>query len=175
MTMKPINTQAPSAKPRGLSFKQAAFVAKYLVHFNATKAAVEAGYKARNASVVAYQLLHKTLVLAAIRDAQEQAKSAAIATLIESQEVLTEILRAKPFVLDADGKLVKDSQGAPIPTGIKTADRIAAIERLAKLCGWDAPSKAEIKNGGYLIVSSASQQLTPAEIEDAKKVKEHAP
>jgi hypothetical protein len=56
---------------RGLTPKQVAFVAAYLAtNLNATKAAIEAGYSAKNADKIGSQLLGKTRVAEAIQAAQ---------------------------------------------------------------------------------------------------------
>ena len=51
--------------------KQQRFVNEYLVDRNATQAAIRAGYSARTAQQIAYQLLQKTSVQEAIKDAQK--------------------------------------------------------------------------------------------------------
>jgi phage terminase small subunit len=53
-----------------LTPKQQCFVAEYLVDLNATQAAIRAGYSARRAAEIGYQLLHKTTVSEAIQAAQ---------------------------------------------------------------------------------------------------------
>lgn len=50
-----------------LSNKQRAFVAFYLTHWNATKAAIEAGYSERSASSISSETLGKPEVAAAIK------------------------------------------------------------------------------------------------------------
>lgn len=50
-----------------LSNKQQAFVAAYLRHWNATQAAIEAGYSEKTASQIGYQLLQKTSVHEAVQ------------------------------------------------------------------------------------------------------------
>lgn len=50
--------------------KQERFVAEYLVDLNATQAAVRAGYSAKRASEIGWQLLQKTTVAQAIAEAQ---------------------------------------------------------------------------------------------------------
>lgn len=55
-----------------LTEKQKRFVQEYLVDLNATKAAIRAGYSAKRASELGYQLLHKTTVQAAIDKALKE-------------------------------------------------------------------------------------------------------
>lgn len=54
-----------------LTAKQARFVEEYLADLNATQAAIRAGYSASNADKIGSQLLGKTRVASAIRQAQE--------------------------------------------------------------------------------------------------------
>ncbi len=55
-----------------LTAKQAQFVQEYLVDFNATQAAIRAGYSARTADRIGPELLGKTWVGEAIRAAREK-------------------------------------------------------------------------------------------------------
>lgn len=59
-------------KKDGLTPKQAAFVQEYLIDLNATQAAKRAGYKGKNLDNIGAQLLGKTHVSNAIRNAQAQ-------------------------------------------------------------------------------------------------------
>jgi phage terminase small subunit len=54
-----------------LTPKQKRFVEEYLVDLNATKAAIRAGYSEKRASEIGYQLLQKTTVSEAIREAMQ--------------------------------------------------------------------------------------------------------
>lgn len=57
---------------RQLTPKQQLFVNEYLVDLNAKRAAIRAGYSARNADSIGIQLLRKTQVSAAISEAFER-------------------------------------------------------------------------------------------------------
>lgn len=59
--------------PRALNAKQLHFVAQYIQHGNATQAAIEAGYSAKTASQIGYQLLQNPSVKAAITDIKARA------------------------------------------------------------------------------------------------------
>lgn len=74
----------------GLTDKQKAFVAEYLVDLNATQAAIRAGYSSKTAARIAVELLNKTQVAAAIQQAQAQREKR---TLITADRVLTELAR----------------------------------------------------------------------------------
>lgn len=70
-----------------LAPKQAKFVQEYTVDLNATQAALRAGYSAKNADTIGYQLLHKTPVKAAI--------DAALAKRAEKTEITAERVLAE--------------------------------------------------------------------------------
>ena len=55
-----------------MTAKQQRFVHEYLIDLNATKAAIRAGYKSKNAEVIGYQLLQKTSVAEAVHQAIER-------------------------------------------------------------------------------------------------------
>lgn len=57
---------------RELNDKQAAFVREYLVDFNATQAAVRAGYSKRTAGSQAHDLLKKPEIQAALSEGQKR-------------------------------------------------------------------------------------------------------
>jgi phage terminase small subunit len=60
-------TPADEADPTALlSPKQKRFIEEYLVDFNATQAAIRAGYSAHNASEIAYENLRKPQICAAL-------------------------------------------------------------------------------------------------------------
>lgn len=56
----------------GLNNKQAAFVREYLIDFNATQAAIRAGYSQRTAGSQAHDLLKKPDIQAALKDGQKR-------------------------------------------------------------------------------------------------------
>lgn len=56
----------------GLNDKQAAFVREYLVDFNATQAAIRAGYSKRTAGSQAHDLLKKPEICESLRAGQER-------------------------------------------------------------------------------------------------------
>ncbi|NCC85823.1 MAG: terminase small subunit [Clostridia bacterium] len=75
---------------KGLTPKQAAFVAEYLIDLNATQAAIRAGYSARTADRIGPELLGKTWVAEAI---VEQTKKRAEKTARTALHVLQDIQR----------------------------------------------------------------------------------
>lgn len=57
---------------RELNDKQAAFVREYLVDFNATQAAIRAGYSSKTAGQIGHELLKKPEVQAALSEGQKR-------------------------------------------------------------------------------------------------------
>lgn len=70
-TSKPKKKAAPRA-PRELTPLQRLFVLEYLKDFNATQAAIRAGYSEKTASQIAYELLQNPLVVAQIENEKAQ-------------------------------------------------------------------------------------------------------
>ena len=73
-----------------LTAKQERFVAEYLIDLNATQAAIRAGYSEKTAEQQGHQLLKKTLVAAAIAEAQAKRQTR---TEITQDRVLAELAR----------------------------------------------------------------------------------
>ena len=78
----------------GLTAQQRIFVAEYLKDRNATQAAIRAGYSAKTAEQIGYQLLQKTSVAQAI--AQQQ-KASIVRTLGSADEVLAQMWQLATF------------------------------------------------------------------------------
>ena len=92
---------------RKLTARQERFVAEYLIDLNATQAAIRAGYSQKRASEMAYQLLQKPTVQAAVEQAKKaQAKRIQITAddvLRDLVEIKNRCMQAMP-VLDREGK-----------------------------------------------------------------------
>lgn len=78
----------------GLTAQQRIFVAEYLKDRNATQAAIRAGYSAKTAEQIGYQLLQKTSVAAAI---DKQQKASLMRTLASADEVLAQMWQLATF------------------------------------------------------------------------------
>ena len=100
---------------RKLTPKQAAFVREYLVDLNATQAATRAGYSAKMAQHIGYQLLQKTPVQAEIQIAMN--KRAEIVGLTAA-DVLRDINLVKADamgqVADKDGNMAMVNHAAAL-------------------------------------------------------------
>ena len=57
---------------QGLTKKQERFIERYLVHFNSTRAAKEAGYSERSAKYIGYENLRKPAVQEALAKRQKE-------------------------------------------------------------------------------------------------------
>jgi phage terminase small subunit len=103
--------------PLPLNAKQARFVGNYLTGMGAERAAIQAGYSARNAYSSANRLLHKhPAVIAAIKEAQ--------GAIAEAAKVTAESM-VKQF--DEDRRFAVETENA--------SAAVRASEMKAKLCG----------------------------------------
>lgn len=73
--------------------KQKRFCDEYLVDYNATQAAVRAGYSAKSAYSIGEENLRKPELKTYIDERLEQLRSAKTATATEVMEFLTEVMR----------------------------------------------------------------------------------
>lgn len=73
-----------------LTAKQQRFVEEYLIDLNATQAAIRAGYSAKRAAEIGYQLLQKTTVQEMIQTAQQERSER---TQITADQVLQELAK----------------------------------------------------------------------------------
>lgn len=101
-----------------LTAKQALFAKEYIVDFNATQAAIRAGYSEKTAMEQGYQLLQKTSVIAAIKEEQDKRSQR---TEITADMVLKEYAKIGfsniTDYLSVEDKLItvdRDSEGKPI-------------------------------------------------------------
>lgn len=112
----------------GLLPKQAKFVAEYLLHGNASKAALAAGYSPKTAHVIGQENLRKPAIAsllaqktAVIARAQDERLEAMVLT---KERVERETARLAFF----DVRKLVDAEGKPIPLHQLDADTAAAIE-----------------------------------------------
>lgn len=135
--------------------KQTAFVVEYVKDWNATQAAIRAGYAKKTAYSAGQALLKKLEVQERIQAIQAEARSSAVMTLAEAQERLSAIARST--VVDFMGKgnrvLVRKGDARALAEFIedgpkkrvKLHDPVRAIERLGKMLGWDVPEQVEVR------------------------------
>ena len=148
---------------RELTEQQKAFVSAYVgdAGFNGAEAARLSGYSQPNAKRCASRLLKVPGIRAAIEAVQDQLHEEGVMTYEEACLKLSDMARANltdyvdehcnielyeghpAGLLEATVRHEDNGDKAPDATitKIKVHNPIAAIERLAKLCGWDRPQK----------------------------------
>ena len=114
---------APGKRKRSITNQQARFVEYYVQSLNATQAAIKAGYSAKTAHVLGYQLLQNPLVSAAISQVSEK-RSQNIG--LTTERLLQEAMRLAFF----DIRKLVDGDGNPIPIQQLDDDTAAAIQGL---------------------------------------------
>lgn len=112
-----------------LTAKQQAFVAEYLIDFNATKAAERAGYSKKTADKQGTQLLAKPSISESIRDA------------IEARQRRTEITQDK--VIKEIARYAFNDASDAVDSDFKHASKAKYIEMLCKHLGvYDSANRA---------------------------------
>lgn len=140
--------------------RQRRFVEEYLKDRNGTQAAIRAGYGRAGASVQAVRLLRNARVRAAIASAGEAA--AAIAKGGELAPTSTDGQPAALVLTLAEAETIA-SEIARDALATRR-DRLAALDRMAKFRGWDAPDRHEVADGGELAeLRAVAAAMTPEE------------
>lgn len=151
-----------------LTPKQQAFVREYVVDFNATAAYIRAGYSPRAARTGSSLLMANPNIQTAIKRHTDAANTASIMEYTEACEILTAMGRGNVGdYLGDDGAIDIDRirkvcpqavQGIDVTTQVdndgnvshitkfRIADRVRALERLAKLRGWDQPARIQTED-----------------------------
>lgn len=125
-TTKPVASHG--LRVDGLLPKQAKFCQEYLLHGNATKAALAAGYSQKTAGVIGNENLKKPAIASFLAQ-----KTAVIARRqderLEAMELTEERVRRETARLAFfDPRKLVDADGAPIPLHLLDPDTAAAIE-----------------------------------------------
>lgn len=159
------DTNGVRTRPRRCPLRDKKFIAEYLKDFDGQRAARAAGVGKGVASSWASKRLRDPAVIAALQAEMDAIKSPNVLSLTEALEILSAIARAKlGDYLDLKGnvdidklrtysgsalaELVKDYKEGRVK--VKLRDPIMAIERIAKLMGWDKPD--EVKVTGEVLV-----------------------
>lgn len=142
-----------------MELRKARFVAEYLKDFHGGRAALAAGYSPTTASTMASKLLRDPQVIVSLQAEIEKAKTPNVLSLQEALEILTAIARSRlgEYINehgDIDIEKVRKFGGAALAefardmlkgrAKIKLRDPIMAIERIAKLLGWDSPEQVHV-------------------------------
>ena len=184
-----------SSMGNGLTPKQAAFVAEYLIDLNATQAAIRAGYSAKTAHSVGAENLTKPEIAAALAVAQQER---AERTEITQDRVLEEyaklaFLDPRRFY-DAEGRLIDipdlpadvaaaisgmdiavekagaDESGNPVfaqVRKIKLADKKGAIDSVARHLGmFNDKMQLTGKDGGAIEIEHKMSSITKSALDD---------
>lgn len=108
--------------PNKLTKKEARFVQEYLIDLNATQAAIRAGYSAKTARQIGYQLLTKLHIQNAIAEAQAKAA--------EKLEITRE--RVLPEIADI---AFTPSHTPDNETFLSNKDKLNALDKLSRHLG----------------------------------------
>lgn len=109
-----------------LTPKQRLFVAEYIKDYNATRAALAAGYKEKAAYRTGGENLHKPLIKAAI---EEQIKAREKRTLVTADRVIAELARVG-FANVEDFIAIQKDGSAYIDLSSMTRDQAAAVQEI---------------------------------------------
>ncbi len=109
-----------------LTDKQEMFCREYVVDWNATRAAIAAGYSEKTAYSIGNENLKKPEIKEYIEEIQKDLAKLAGISALSNIKHLTDILEAKGDKKEA------------------TKDRIAALKVVNDMMGWNAPVKKDI-------------------------------
>lgn len=116
--------------------KERALCDFYVTHWNATKAAIQAGYTEGSAHNSAKQVLKREIPRAYIAHLKSQAEELSGVSLLRNAQQLADIAYGLDTVKDAEGNDIE------VPKfGVK--DRAKAIELLNKMFGYYAPEQVD--------------------------------
>ncbi len=116
-----------------LTAKQKRFCDEYLVDFNATQAAIRAGYSKKTAPVIGAENLKKPNVQTYIDERMAEKESKLVATQDEVLQYLTSVLRGEQK--EQTFKLVDVGVQEIAEISTSTKDRLKAAELLGKAYG----------------------------------------
>lgn len=116
-----------------LTKKQELFCLEYLTDFNATQAAIRAGYRSKTARQIGAENLSKPAINERIKQLVKERESQLICNADEALKMVTQIIRGEMydevFRMNADGEQVHDELRA------STRDRLKAAEIILKING----------------------------------------
>ncbi len=111
----------------GLTPKQKIFCEEYVVDWNATRAAIAAGYSENSAKVIGHENLTKPYIADYIQEIQKDiSKLAGVSALSNIQNLIK----------------IRDNKKE------KASDRIKSIEVINKMLGYDSPDKIDLTTQG---------------------------
>lgn len=114
-----------------MTAKQRLFCDEYIIDFNATQAAIRAGYSKKTAGAMGAENLTKPVIQECIKQRTEEADAQRVASGNEVLEYLTSVMRG-----DDEAEIVVVADGIPCVEGYSDQrNRIKAAELLAKSHG----------------------------------------
>lgn len=132
-----------------LTAKQRRFVDEYLIDFNATQAAIRAGYSEKTAAVIATENLRKPNISEFISERMRQKESELIAGQDEVMKYLSAVMRREKtesvvvtlskeestYIPDANGTMRKHTVKEEIPQIVEIPARLSDANKAAELLG----------------------------------------
>ena len=132
-----------------LTAKQRRFVDEYLIDFNATQAAIRAGYSEKTAAVIATENLRKPNISEFISERMRQKESELIADQDEVMKYLSAVMgremtesvvvtlskEKSTYVPDANGTMTKQTVKEDIPQVVEIPARLSDANKAAELLG----------------------------------------
>lgn len=159
-----------------LTDKQEAFCQRYLIDFNATKAAIDAGYSSDTAYSIGWENLRKPEIQARIAEIRVEtgrgfnisreriAQELALIAFGDTKNIFDENgLLKSPDNWSDEGRIISSYEesitefGDEKTGGVKTSKKVRqwektkALDSLAKLMGYNAPEKAPVDGEGKTV------------------------
>lgn len=177
-----------------LTDKQRRFCEEYIFDWNATRAAIAAGYSENTAKEIGYENLTKPHIKAYIEEIQKDlSKVAGISALknirefekiaysslhnykdnwmtLKEWEEISEDDKAAILEITTTSKTIYTKEGEPIVTEIikfKLHDKQKALDSLNKMLGYNAPDKVDVTSDGEKI-----EAVTIVKLPDNQREKE---
>lgn len=113
-----------------LNAKQIKFIESYLIHFNATKAAIEAGYSEKSAATIGAENLRKPEIKKYIMDKQVQ--------------FVDECLITKNMVISELSRYAFRGRESSY-TDVKARESVTALVKIGYYLGMELPVKTELQ------------------------------
>ena len=149
-------------RERKLTPKQERFVDEYLIDLNATAAAKRAGYSAKSAEKIGFDLLKKTQVAEAISEKKERRAERSRMTaddVVRALERQYEICSRSYQKLDFEGNPIFDDQGRPVLRQVDAAAANKALDMLMKHHGgYERNNKQELSGGIAFVWSEKTEE-----------------
>ena len=142
-----------------LTPKQEAFCYEYCIDFNATQAAIRAGYSEDTAAVIGCENLRKPNIKARISQMQlnlaETAQVSALAIALEHKKIAFAELK--------EGATINEEGKVEIPL-IKALDKQRSLDSLAKMIGVEGTTKIDLE--GSLNIKPISKDVAKKMIDE---------